>query len=91
METREERLQLRIAPAEKALLTRAATAAHTSLTTFVLDAAFAQAEDVLAERALFHLGTAAAAAFIEALERPAEVNDRLAHALAQPSSIDWTG
>ena len=49
--SKEERLQIRIDPADKPLLERAAAAAHLNVSAFVLQAAASQAEEVLAERA----------------------------------------
>jgi uncharacterized protein (DUF1778 family) len=48
---------------------------------FVLQAAAANAEEVLAERPSIRLSPEAAAAFSEALEQPARVDERLAQAL----------
>ena len=87
--TKEERLQIRVDAAEKRLLERAAEASHVSVSAFVLQSAAAQAAAVLADRRLIALGADAAAAFSEALERPAAVNRRLAAALAQPLRFRW--
>src|ERR1700749_3613469 len=74
MSTKEERLQIRVGPADKALLERAAAASHLNVSAFVVQAAASRAEEVLAERSSIRLSGEAAAAFTEALERPAEVN-----------------
>lgn len=84
-----ERLQIRVEAAEKSLLERAAEAAHLNVSAFVVQAAASRAEEVLAERRSVRLSPAAATAFEEALERPAEVNDRLAAALRRTRGFAW--
>jgi uncharacterized protein (DUF1778 family) len=87
--TKDERLQIRVDPAEKRLLERAAEASHVSVSAFVLQSAAAQAADVLADRQLIELSPDAAAAFAEALDAPATVNQRLAAALRRPRKFRW--
>ena len=84
-----ERLQIRVDPAGKSLLERAAATAHLSVSAFVMQAAAARAEEILAERSSLRLSPEAAAAFSEALERPGEVNDRLAAALRRQRKFRW--
>jgi uncharacterized protein (DUF1778 family) len=84
-----ERLQIRVDPADKALLERAAAAAHLNVSAFVVQAAAARAEEVLAERPSIRLSPEAASAFTEALEQPAEVNERLARALRRKHKFAW--
>ena len=86
---KDDRLQIRVNPAEKRLLEQAADAAHLSVSAFVLHAAAQQAEELLAERQTLLLGPAAASAFSEALARPAQVNERLRLALARPRKFSW--
>jgi uncharacterized protein (DUF1778 family) len=86
---KEERLQIRVDPADKALLERAAAASHLNVSAFVVQAAASKAEEILAERSSIGLSHEAAAAFSEALERPAEVNDRLAQALRRKRTFSW--
>jgi uncharacterized protein (DUF1778 family) len=87
--TKEERLQIRVGPAEKALLERAAAASHLNMSAFVVQAAASKAEEVLAERSSIRLSAQASAAFTEALERPAQVNDRLAKELRRKRKFSW--
>lgn len=87
--TKEDRLQIRVSPVEKRLLERAADASHVSVSAFVLQSAATQAASVLAERSLIALDPEAAAAFSEALDAPARVNDRLAAALERPQKFRW--
>ena len=86
---KEERLQIRVDPAEKALLERAAAATHLNVSAFVVQAAASKAEEILAERSTIRLSQDAAAAFSEALERPAQVNERLARALRRKRNFSW--
>ena len=87
--TEDERLQIRVDPAEKRLLERAAEASHVSVSAFVLQSAAAQAAEVLAERQLIELSAEAAGAFNDALDTPATVNQRLASALERPRKFRW--
>ena len=86
---KEERLQIRVGPADKALLERAAAASHLNVSAFVVAAAASRAEEVLAERSSIRLSGDAAIAFTLALERPAQVNDRLASALRRKRKFSW--
>lgn len=87
--TKDERLQIRVDPAEKRLLERAAKASHVSVSAFVLQSAAAQAAEVLAERQVIELSPQAAEVFTEALNAPATVNRRLASALGRPKKFSW--
>lgn len=86
---KDERLQIRLGPAEKRLIEAAAQANHQSMSTFVLAAAALHAEQVLAERSLIGLTDEGAQAFAAALDRPAAVNERLAAALQRPRGFRW--
>jgi uncharacterized protein (DUF1778 family) len=87
--TKDDRLQIRVDPAEKRLLERAAAASHVSVSAFVLQSAAFHASEVLAERPLIELSPTAARAFSEALNSPATVNERLAAALARKRKFRW--
>jgi uncharacterized protein (DUF1778 family) len=86
---KDDRLQLRVDAASKRRLEEAANEAHLSVSAFVLQAASQAAEDLLAERQNIHLSPDAAAAFTEALNRPARVNERLAAALERSQKFSW--
>lgn len=86
---KEERLQIRVGPADKALLVRAAAASHLNVSVFVVQAAASKAEEILAERSSIRLSREAVIAFTEALERPAEVNDRLASTMRRKRTFSW--
>jgi uncharacterized protein (DUF1778 family) len=89
MSVKDDRLQVRVDPAAKHALEQAAAAAHLTLSAFVLQAAQARAEEMLAERSVIGLDPQAAAAFARALAEPAAVNTRLAAALIRPRKFDW--
>jgi uncharacterized protein (DUF1778 family) len=84
-----QRLQIRIEPREKVLLERAAEAAHLNVSAFVLQSAALRAEELLAERQSIRLTPEASAAFTQALESPAKVNERLTEALHRPRKFSW--
>jgi len=84
-----QRLQIRVDRSDKSLLERAAAAAHLNVSAFVLQAAAARAEEILAERPSIMLSAAGAKAFNEALEQPAQVNERLAQALKRTRTFTW--
>jgi uncharacterized protein (DUF1778 family) len=86
---KEDRLQIRVGPADKALLERAAAASHLNVSAFVVQAAASKAEEILAERSSISLSRDAALAFTEALERPAEVNERLERSLGSKRKFSW--
>jgi uncharacterized protein (DUF1778 family) len=86
---KEERLQIRVGPADKALLERAAAASHLNVSAFVVQAAASKAEEILAERSSIRLSHDSAVAFTEALERPAEVNGRLVKAMRRKRTFSW--
>lgn len=86
---KDDRLQIRVGPADKALLERAAAATHLNVSAFVVQAAASRAEEILAERSSIRLSSDAAAAFSEALELPGEVNERLAQALRRDRTFSW--
>lgn len=86
---KEDRLQIRVDPDAKRLLEEAAASVHLSVSAFVLQSAAERAEDVLLERRVIRLSDTAVDAFAEALNRPAQVNERLAAALGTPSKLTW--
>ena len=89
IDVKDERLQVRVEPRTKRLLEQAASAMHLSVSAFVLQAAAARAEEILAERHLIELGPEAAEAFTTALARPATVNGRLAQTLRGAPQFAW--
>lgn len=75
--TRRDTLNLRIPPAERNLIDRAAQAAGKTRTDFILEAARRAAEEALLDRALMVVGPEAYGEFLARLDRPAQPNDSL--------------
>jgi uncharacterized protein (DUF1778 family) len=71
--TKSARVELRVAPADDALLREAARLSGESLSRFLLDSGRERAERLLADRTRFALADREWQKFTEALDRPAEV------------------
>lgn len=82
--TRSEKLDLRVTPDAKSTLQTAATAAHRSLSEFVLESALARAHETLPDRQQFGLDATYWTAFMAALDAPARSLPRLTRLLAEP-------
>ena len=82
-QTKTGRVQLRVAPADDALLRQAAELAGESLTTFLLGSGRERAERLLADRSRFVLGALEWKRFSTALDRPAEVDAGVADLFAR--------
>jgi uncharacterized protein (DUF1778 family) len=72
-----ETLNVRIRPADRALIDHAASVLNKSRTDFVIDAARRAAEDALLDRTLFVASPADYAAFLERLDAPAQPTEAL--------------
>ncbi len=81
---RRETLNLRIPPAERTLIDRAAQAAGKTRTDFILEAARRAAEEALLDRAVLAVGPEAYAAFLARLDAPAQPNARLRKTMQTP-------
>lgn len=88
METRNEKLDLRLTPSAKRTLQIAASAAHRSVSEFVLESALARAEETLPDRQRFGLNARQWTAFHAALDAPPRSISRLKKLLAQPSVFE---
>lgn len=75
---RTARLGLRATPNQEEVLRRAAEVAHKSLTDFILDAAYREAEQTLLDQRLFMVAGEQYQAFLDLLERPEAENTGLA-------------
>lgn len=75
--TRRETLNLRIPPAERSLIDRAAGSAGKTRTDFILEAARRAAEEALLDRALMVVSPKAYGEFLKRLDSPAQPNKRL--------------
>jgi uncharacterized protein (DUF1778 family) len=76
-ETRSERVDLRMTPAAKQTLQRAAAVANKTLTEFLLDTGLSAALDTLADRRVFQLDEERWAQFMKELSAPPKSNPRL--------------
>jgi uncharacterized protein (DUF1778 family) len=74
---RTEKLDLRLSRKAKQVLRSAATAAHRSVSEFVLESALARAEETLADRRYFGLDAKQWAAFMTAIDAPPRELPRL--------------
>lgn len=74
---RRDTLNLRIPPAERNLIDRAAVSTGKTRTDFILEAARLAAENTLLDRAILSVGAKAYAEFIKRLDAPARPNKRL--------------
>ena len=72
-----ETLNLRIPPAERGLIDRAAKSSGKTRTDFILGAARRAAEEELLERSIFVVSPAAYSKFLAMLDAPAKPNERL--------------
>jgi len=68
--TSSEQLDLRLTPAEKQILDKAAAATQRSVSDFVIESALARAEEILADRRHFGLNAEQWEAFMAALDAP---------------------
>ena len=78
-------INMRVEPAQQALLTKAAALLHKDRSAFILDVACREAENVLLDQRLFQLNEADFEAFEAALAAPIPENARL-KALLQESA-----
>jgi uncharacterized protein (DUF1778 family) len=82
---RTERIELRAAPAEKALLTRAAALEALDVSKFVMRAALPQAENVVAAAETIELSQRDSLRVLELLENPPPPSPRLVAAARTPT------
>jgi uncharacterized protein (DUF1778 family) len=87
-EPRSERVDLRLTPAAKRTLQRAAAVNDKTLTEFVIDSSLSAAFDTLADRRVFQLDAVQWAAFMAALDMPPSDNPRLRKLLAAKAPWD---
>jgi uncharacterized protein (DUF1778 family) len=84
---RSSRLDLRVAPEEKALIDRAAALSGSSTTDFVRSTMLASAREAIRRQEVIELTAEGSRAFVEALMNPPEPNERL-RALAEEHEKD---
>ena len=85
--TRRDTLNLRIPPAERNLIDRAAESAGKTRTAFILEAARRAAEEALLDRALMVVSPEAHDEFLKRLDRPAKPSERLRRTMR--STAPW--
>jgi uncharacterized protein (DUF1778 family) len=83
-----ERIALRASARERALLYQASRVRETTLSEFVLGAATAEADNVLADRTRFELPADQWDRFVELLDQPPADKPRLRRLLTKPSVLD---
>jgi len=88
IETRSEKLDLRLTRSAKRALQAAAMSAHRSVSEFVLESALARAEETLPDRRRFGLNAEQWEAFQAALSAPPRPAPRLARLLKKPSVFE---
>jgi uncharacterized protein (DUF1778 family) len=88
--TRSEKLDLRLTPAAKQMLYKAAAAEQRSLSDFVLESALARAEETLTDRRHFGLSAEQWEAFMEALDAPPRELPRIRRLFSEPSIFENT-
>ena len=86
--TRSEKLDLRLTPDAKRMLSAAARAARRSVSDFVLESALARAQETLPDRQHFGLDAARWEAFLAALDAPARPLPRLRRLLSERSVFE---
>lgn len=86
--TRSEKLDLRLTPAAKQILHRAAAAAQRSVSDFVLQSALDRADESLSDRRQFGLDDEQWTAFLAALDAPPRQHPRLKILLSEPSIFE---
>ena len=85
--TRRDTLNLRIPPAERNLIDRAAESTGKTRTAFILEAARRAAEEALVDRVLMVVSPEAYGEFLKRLDRPAQPNERLVRTMR--SKAPW--
>jgi len=88
METRTEKVDLRLTPSAKLTLQAAAAAARRSVSEFVLESALARAAETLPDRRVFKLNDEQWAAFQAALDAPPRPVPRMKRLLLEPSVFE---
>lgn len=82
--TKTSRLNLRVAPADDALLRQAADLLGETVSEFLVESARERAERLVADRTRFLLEESEWSAFCEALDRPPEMNPALRELFERP-------
>lgn len=87
-EVKADRLELRASPRQTTVIRQAAEATGKTVTSFVLDAAYLEAQRALADRRLFSLDARRWERFITMLDRPVKKKPRLRRLLRESSVLE---
>ncbi|MBI4728692.1 MAG: DUF1778 domain-containing protein [Acidobacteria bacterium] len=87
-EAKIERVELRATSRQTTIIKQAAEATGKTVTSFVLDAAFVEAQRALADRRTFRLDAERWARFVEALDRRVKPKPRLRRLIERPGAGD---
>ncbi|MBN2024981.1 MAG: DUF1778 domain-containing protein [Pirellulales bacterium] len=85
---KESKVQLRLRPAQKEVISQAAQVKQTTLTSFMVEHALSAAQQVLAEQAHFELSPERWEAFCAAIDMPPKVIPSLRRLLTEKSVFD---
>ncbi|MCK9496838.1 MAG: DUF1778 domain-containing protein [Dehalococcoidia bacterium] len=85
---RAERISLRTTSEHRHLIERAAEVTGKTMTSFILDAAYQEAQRALTGQHIYMLDDEQWAAFLEALDAPVSDNPRLRNLLQSPTVLD---
>jgi len=85
---RTTKLDLRLSPEAKRVLTEAARVSHTTVSQFVLESALTRADETLLERQRFELDAPRWTAFMAALDAPPRELPRLRRLFEEASPFD---
>jgi uncharacterized protein (DUF1778 family) len=88
IETKKERLQLRLTNQQKDIINRASQIKQTTMTNFILEQSYQAALNVLAEQTLFSLSDQGWNEFCQALEAPPKDIPSLRKLLTEPGIFD---
>lgn len=86
-EVKAHRIELRASPRQTAVIRQAAEASGKTVSSFMLDAAYLEAQRALADRRLFRLDESRWLRFIKALDRPVRMKPRLRRLLRTPGVL----
>jgi uncharacterized protein (DUF1778 family) len=81
-------LNMRVRPAQRDVIVRAAKVRHKSLTEFVIEAATEAAEDILLNQRIFTASDDQIEEFLRVMDSPVSENPKLQETLSKPAPWD---
>lgn len=87
-EVKAQRIELRASPRQTAVIKQAAEASGKTVSSFMLEVAYLEAQRALADRHLFRLDKSRWLRFIKALDRPVRAKPRLRKLMETPGALD---